>query len=582
MAAIRLRAGQLGDWYRSHRRRPQPAPDSDDSTSQTPADASANATAPDSDAPARSEDSADTVTVEERGTQGQRWATLARQQKLPRFIRRYAQRHWMAKEAKAIERLAGRRDADENRDTRIPDSEQVRIAVIWLTELYTSTTLAGLLNGLPPLIAKADDPNPERGDFADWVQAARRQGGGSYRMLPEVLPPGSPHLSTQIIDCLPAGITSVTLGIYTLTSTVTAVTAAFHVQEDHAQELQRIINQDVSTKAIPRANGGYSISGVRSQKEQAADGWRESLRTETANWLAARLPGSFHQLRPSQPPIIELFLTDKQRPWEEQADSGGIRGWTQLLDLEDLEPYWQCNSMPWLRLRERHFHGWNPSQQNVLILAALRPDLLTMSPTSRDATNDLRQAIHLLHLYIVPLANRWALTALLRELDEQLAATRDLAQRATSERKPKDLDQIRDQVIGTGLDGQIVAADIIRYASDDRSWRYEVLDFTEVVPPALTGTLTPRTSLAEALRQGQIDRGTMITSAEANLRDLLSSTAQLTAAAENIRLQRRVWWLTIVSLIVAAIAAAATVATFYNPGTTPTPAPTVRPSPTQT
>ena len=290
MAAIRLRAGQLGDWYRSHRRRPQPAPDSDDSTSQTPADASANATAPDSDAPARSEDSADTVTVEERGTQGQRWATLARQQKLPRFIRRYAQRHWMAKEAKAIERLAGRRDADENRDTPTPDSEQVRIAVIWLTELYTSTTLAGLLNGLPPLIAKADDPNPERGDFADWVQAARRQGGGSYRMLPEVLPPGSPHLSTQIIDFLPAGITSVTLGIYTLTSTVTAVTAAFHVQEDHAQELQRIINQDVSTKAIPRANGGYSISGVRSQKEQAADGWRESLRTETANWLAARLP----------------------------------------------------------------------------------------------------------------------------------------------------------------------------------------------------------------------------------------------------------------------------------------------------
>jgi len=57
---------------------------------------------------------------------------------------------------------------------------------------------------------------------------------------------------------------------------------------------------------------------------------------------------------------------------------------------------------------------------------------------------------------------RHALTALLRELEGQLASTRDLSERATSQRSPKALTQVRQQLISTGLDSQIVAADIAR------------------------------------------------------------------------------------------------------------------------
>jgi hypothetical protein len=68
-----------------------------------------------------------------------------------------------------------------------------------------------------------------------------------------------------------------------------------------------------------------------------------------------------------------------------------------------------------------------------------------------------------------------------------------------------------------------------------------------------------RSSLKEAWHQNQVDDGNMIMQAESDLRDLLNTSAQLTAAAENLRLQRRVFWVTVISLVVAAVAAGAAV-----------------------
>ena len=188
-----------------------------------------------------------------------------------------------------------------------------------------------------------------------------------------------------------------------------------------------------------------------------------------------------------------------------------MRGWRQLLDLEDFDGYWQCASLAWLRLRERRFHGRGPGQRHVLTLAGLQPELLTTFPQTTAGTSQLDQALRHLDFSVIPLANRWALTALLRELDEQLAVTRDLTERASSKRSPRALTQIQQQLIRTGMDSQIVAADIVHYAENEMSWRYEILDFTDVQPPALAQQMTPQASLAHTMRQGQINLGGRVT-----------------------------------------------------------------------
>jgi hypothetical protein len=577
MAVIRVRVTRRTDRHPPGHREPRPATDSDGTSGHGSVNAVATTATPDA-ARENPTDSADGATAEERSKRERHWEWLARRRHLPPFIRKHIQHRRAVADAQAAERHWRRRDPDDNRDTRIPDGEQVRIPVIWLTELYTPTTLSGLLKGLPPLITKARWKHPERGDLVEWVQAARRQGGGAWQMLPEVWPPGTRYLTDQIVDDLPTGISSVTWGIYTLTSTVTAVTAAFHVREEYAEELQRIINQDVSTHATLTPGGGFKISDVRWQKQEAADRWRESLRSAAAEWLAERLPGSFHGLAPCQPPTIELLLTEKQRPWDTPiSDVPGSREWMRLLDLVNVEGYWQSTDMRWLRLRERQILRWNPSLKHIQTLAALRSDFLAIA-----AHGTLGEAIYLLHQYITPFASRQALTALLNELDEQVAAIRDLSERATSQRSPKALNQVQRQLIHTGLDSQIVATDIARFARNERWWTHDVLDFIEVLPSALSVWQSPRESLSGLMRQRQVDRGAASAQAEADLREVINSSAQLTAATENIRLQRSVRWLAIISVIVAIIATAATVAALYISSRTPSPTPVTHTSPTQT
>src|ERR1700735_3421695 len=155
-----------------------------------PSDGSTDTTTSPAPAPGSTADSDQTAPAGDNHAKARRWAALARRHHMPSFIRRYAQRRQAAIEAQAVERYSGRHDAADNRDTRIPNGEHVRVPVIWLTELYTPTTLDGLVSGLPRLMARAGDQHPERGDIVEWVKAARRRGGGSWRLLPEALAAG--------------------------------------------------------------------------------------------------------------------------------------------------------------------------------------------------------------------------------------------------------------------------------------------------------------------------------------------------------------------------------------------------------
>ena len=130
--------------------------------------------------------------------------------------------------------------------------------------------------------------------------------------------------------------------------------------------------------------------------------------------------------------------------------------------------------------------------RHLLTLGALRQGLLSLSTTARAVAQEadfaLAEAVHFINFYVVPLANRRALTALLAELDEQLAATRDLTEEASAARWPKALDQVRRQLVTTGLESQLVANDIAAFARDEQSWKHEFLDFSLVLPAALTAS----------------------------------------------------------------------------------------------
>lgn len=445
--------------------------------------------------------------------------------------------------------------------------------VIWLAEVFTPTTVPSLIAGVRDLTSRqrgirwgADD------DPVEWITSTRRRGGGAWRSLPPVRPRGSQFPVDEIVDQVPAGIAYVQLSLHALTSTVTVLTAQLGLEDDRAHGLEGILNREFATRVEMLPDHGHAILRVEEQKVAALEEWRASLRQEAADWLAERFPGSFHRLASGQLPTIEFLVTGQYRPWE--PDTGaGTPGWARMLDLGGWHGYWQCATIPSLRLRERRDSGLRPGQRHCLVLAGREQEFVADSAGGPGGIHILSEAIYRLGLTVTEPLVRWSLTELIRELEEQLAGLQDVADQASRSRTPRALADTQRQLVQTGIDSRIVVNDIVRYAQDPW-WKHGVLDFTEVVPPGLEGQLKPTSSLVEFLRQGQITDGRRVTQLETDMREILSTSAELTSASENLRLQRRVVWLTVIAVIVAIVAAAAAVIALRNSGghtTTPTP-----------
>jgi len=498
----------------------------------------------------------------------QRWQVLWRH--LPYIELRDARRRALAY-AKQSERFFARHDPADNASTRLPAGEQARMPVIWLAELFTPTTLPNLIDGVRELTSRQSGMRPQADDDpVEWITSTRRGGGGAWRSLPSVRPAGSPFPVNEIVDQVPAGIAYIQLSLHALTSTVTALTAELGLEDDQAQGLEGILNQEFATRAEMLPNRGHTILRVENQKATAVEEWRTSFRQEAADWLATRFPGSFHRLASGQLPSVELLLPGQHRPWEPDASSG-TPGWARMLDLSGSHGYWQCATIPSLRLKERRDSGLRPSQRHRLVLAGPEHEFIADPADGSGGNRSLPEAIYLLGLSVTELLARWSLTALIRELEEQLAGLQDVADQASRSRSPRALADTQRQLLQTGIDSRIVVNDIVRYAQDPR-WKHGVLDFAEIAPPALQGRAEPTASLVESLRQGQITDGQRVSQLETDLREVLSTSAELTSASENLRLQRMVVWLTVIAVIASVVAAAAAVIALRNsigPATAP-------------
>ena len=382
----------------------------------------------------------------------------------------------------------------------------------------------------------------------------------SYHNMPFIAPRGSRVLS-RIEDKVPTGIAYVHPYLYTLTSTITVMVAAFRLEDDREHGLEAILNQDLTTQ-IERQEHSFSILSVGLQKDRAADAWRDTLRREASCWLAERFPGSFHKLAPGELPTIELLITGQYRPWEPVAHRSDTPEWVGILDIDGWFGCWQSQQIASLRLSERHARA-QKSDRYTFVLGTTERELLE-NPRSEN----LSEAIAKLERPMSALLVRWSLSALVRELEEQLPSILDAADRTSRKPSTSTVDQLQQQLRRVGLDIRIVVNDIVSYTQNSM-WVYEVPDFTRVISLGRGPTGEPVGTLTQWLRQTQADDGHRLLRVERDLSEVLNTNVQLTAASANLRLARTQKW---VAVVAALAAIAAVVIALWPHPSNPTPA----------
>ena len=395
--------------------------------------------------------------------------------------------------------------------------------------------------------------------------------------LARVVPPGTPGpwaLLGGTSGEVPEGFSSIHLAIVIISSTLTGVVACFEPTDELAVELNEILRREEHATMSSDPSGRWVVHYVDHNKRAAVDAMRTGAHRTAIEWMGRHLPGVFARgLLDGDMPTFDLILTDKVEPGPDKL-LGRQRGhnWLDLLGLGASSNAWTCQDLPGLSaalpgslrdVREHH-----------VTLAAKRARLFNDEQLD-DAGRDRRALVGRLDTYyLAPLATRWAISGLLSGVERRLARIRDLAEGTSRRGSLRMLGELRRELLAVGLDGHIVAADIVAFSAAAARYDRDVLEFVQA------RTLRHRNAqhshaparMPAALREQQHQRSQRILEVEGQLREVLSATGNLASAISNLRLQLFVAILAVISTAAAIIAVvAAILALNLSQPTTPPP-----------
>jgi hypothetical protein len=145
-------------------------------------------------------------------------------------------------------------------------------------------------------------------------------------------------------------------------------------------------------------------------------------------------------------------------------------------------------------------------------------------------------------------AGVWATHNLLISYEHGLANIRDrVSSRAMNVRRAlKDIKYIRRRYLTLSRDVQAVSSDIATLAKSGRNYARDTLDFS---PPVYLQKAGAGTDFIQGLRVQDEARAKQLDAIEAQVGKTVLTSGDLATAVANIRIQRYVFWLTVIIAI---------------------------------
>ncbi len=432
-------------------------------------------------------------------------------------------------------------DESTNVASTPPPDEAIDLHCIWGIEFYTPSHTEALERGLQQLGWSAENTQARLGDDPiGWLRDLRRyRHGGGALSLGIFQKEGTPaaFFDARQVASLPSSIKYAQAHISSVAPSLIALTVCFTLQESYGDQINDLLRKPRTSYKVPRRNG-YTIRDPYYQKQRAMDEIRQSIQQDISEWFADNLPGVFSGMEGGVLPTCELLSANIATPWppEEQAQKQlpiwsyfGIIGF--LLGFG----YWEHQKIAGLyfTIDDSGYHARLLGNISALGLVGWSEE-----------DHDRDTLIYALNEEIRHVGPTWAMLPLVEQYTKAVTSGT-----ITDEPKPaKALDYLSQSLL-TRVDIATIALEL-KDICERTGWPWGDADAFERV------RRNEEQTLGEHLRLMVGAQATWLREADRVVRDNTSQYGNLLASAENIRLQRRIGWLTwaLTGLAVVAVA----------------------------
>lgn len=470
-------------------------------------------------------------------------------QAVPRAGRAFPTRLNRSRQRRQIEREAlayhwANVDPEENRLTRPPDTEAVRVRAYWTAEAYTPATIDGLLGGVQRLgwdVARSGEA-----PIVPWIEKSRsRPSGGSWVNLGTIVGPGADRLGGTRHAPLPDSVDEVVASLFSVGPAITLLILGFILNPEAGLSAHEALKINYRTYIERSKHSDWMLyQNPQNQKQKAFFDEIKRTRMECTTFVRSNLPGSLAMDAKALPGILVLTTQDLVPFSSDQREFRSYQAVTRL------ESDWRARSSSGLP-------GWRLSttwadyegDDELVLLAGRDRDVRADVDLEMFGGGD-HALDHFMSRHLEGLCGRWAILQLIGRYQTRLGNQRDLVSAdAKGRTSVRALERIRRSLVDTTMDARIVVADVSHFASENSLYRY-VTDWDEFV--GQNGDTGEASVLKQwqAATEWQIAR--LIISQE-SVAALLAADTNLRGLIASVRLQRVVEWLTVITLLVAIV-----------------------------
>lgn len=443
-----------------------------------------------------------------------------------------------------------KRDLESNAASKVSEDEELRLRVIWVTELYGPAQSEQLYQRLERLKWSAGFGRSE--NASHWVREQRDYGfvGGSWYNVGLVVgqKDSSRFIGPDNKAALPEEVDYMLVRVRQSTPSLTCVVAGFVLKDSAASTYEEILNRTYKSTQKRSRHWRIATLDPSHQRRHAIDQARAKTRRLAEDWFRENLPGFFCSRPPGRMPTSEL-ITSRSSIYLSRDDNmvRELRhGWRKrLVNTSDLD-VWTHAQSPAVQLTLRELDHDDERFHMVVTVnaAALKADELKTW-----GGEDSRSYVHYTNELIDGVLSNHACAAFLKEVSKELRDSRSRLRIGKLRRRKsvKVLEQIQtffDWSVGIPT----IVAELRDRSQPSGLLEYECEKFTA---PGWEKD-DERRLIGKYLRDQIHFLSTRILAEEHSTREHFEQLASVMSVRESVKAQHKMESLTWIALLVAA------------------------------